>query len=163
MIKVGLYLQKQAVAEIDINNKDAFGRSAYNRYYYATFICVRDMLAKFDAAWSTIPHKSCPEVLNGTVLATLKKARNHAKRANDHSLDQLYARAISSTVDLAKIMQIAYATRVVADYNLEIVVDFFSMDRFALNKVDITTAHEWPNKANAYTPTIVNAWKQAHA
>ena len=39
---------------------DAFGRSAFNRHYYATFLTVRELLVAIDIAWAKTPHAEIP-------------------------------------------------------------------------------------------------------
>ena len=47
MHTVGHHLEKKAVSA-GIHSKDAYARSALNRYYCGTFLTIREMLASLD-------------------------------------------------------------------------------------------------------------------
>ena len=43
---VGEKLERWALEQKAVDEKDLFGRSAFNRYYYAVFLLTREMLGK---------------------------------------------------------------------------------------------------------------------
>lgn len=49
--------------------RDLFGRSAFNRYYYAAFLVTREMLGALRPTWRHTAHAAIPELLE----AGLKK------------------------------------------------------------------------------------------
>ena len=159
MESVAHHLQLEAVRRTKTEECDEFGRSAYNRYYYATFLRVRKMIAALDAAWSQLPHASYPLTLRGAVRKKLQNGRSKAQRVGDHDLAATCARALSAATEIADLMEAASATRVVADYNPQIPVDFTG-GRFSLNNVRITDAHEWPKKADVWSSIIEKTWIQ---
>ena len=52
---------------------DAFGRSAFNRYYYAAFLSTRELLSMIERSWSGVPHSNIPALLENDLRATLNK------------------------------------------------------------------------------------------
>lgn len=163
MEQVAHHLQHQAVTNTEAKAKDLFGRSAYNRFYYAAFLRTRDLLTKFDPDWSKIAHKNLPEVLEGQVLSRLRKGQKEAQRARDFELDSQIARAIKAAYELAQILREGYAARVTADYNPEIGVTFAAGGGFSLNSIKIDTAYNWPERARVYCKWIADVNLQLNA
>jgi hypothetical protein len=143
--------------------RDYFGRSAFNRYYYATFLQVKTGLGGLRVEWSTMAHAGIPEVLRGTVQRELKQGRTRAQRASDQEVVALCSRALAAVADLAKLMEKGYATRVTADYHPEIPVDFSGGQSFKLNTIGVDDARAWPNRAQVLVGAITSAWKQVNA
>lgn len=159
---VAHHLQVTAIGWKDPTERDLFGRSSYNRYYYAAFLSVRQVLARLRPEWAALAHATFPEVLTGKILKTLSTGRNKAQRVRDGDLVSQCQRAIAASNELAKLLRSSYAIRVIADYNPEILVDFAHADRFKLNDVDITEAHQWPERAKVWASEIERAWKQVN-
>lgn len=162
MQEVALHLQIHAHG-LAGPQKDAFARSAYNRYYYGCFLSLRSTFAEMNPLWARIAHKSYPELLNGTISRTLKSERTRANRNGDTELGQLIAAALRGIPELSKIMTEANAARIIADYEPSIAVDFTNGPRFSLNQVDIGHAHEWHRKIELLTASLRSAWKQINA
>ena len=161
METVAHHLQKEAInRRLNAEECDLFGRSAYNRYYYATFLKVREMFSQLDASWGALPHKAYPEILRGTIKKTIAGGRSKAIKLGDLKLISLCQQATAAASDLATLMTQGYAVRVIADYHPEIPVAFTDAERFELNSVKISTAHGWPSRAQTLTNTIEAAWKQ---
>ena len=74
--------------------KDAFARSAYNRYYYGCFLSLRSTFAEMNSQWEKTPHKSYPDLLNGTISKKLKSERARASRNGDGDLERLIESAL---------------------------------------------------------------------
>ena len=163
MEKVAHFLQVEAMNRLDLEERDTFGRSAYNRYYYATYLCVRDAFATMNVQWETAPHKSYPAILDGKIKKTLSASKSKANRIKDTDLTRHIDIAIRSALELSKIMERGYSVRVAADYNRNVRVDFGSGARFSLSGIDISEAHKWPERARVLTLAIKAAWKQIHA
>lgn len=160
MQQVAHHLQVRAIALHDSVERDLFGRSSYNRYYYATFLCVRAALVQMRSEWGRMAHASLPEVLTAEVCKVLDKGRKKADKVGDMELARQCSRAIKAAKELASLMRESSATRVVADYHPEILVNFVHGERFTLNEVGITDAHQWPEKARAWLGDIQGAWRQ---
>lgn len=143
--------------------KDAFARSAYNRYYYGCFLLLRSTFEEMDPQWAKNPHKSYPELLNGKISKKLKSERTRAIRNGDVDLERLIGSALRGVPELSKIMMEANAARIVADYEPSIAVDFTNGPRFSLNQVDIGRAHDWLRRIEILTTNLRSAWKQINA
>lgn len=157
---VAHYLQVTALAKHDATERDLFGRSSYNRYYYSAFLSVRQMLARLDPSWGRLPHADYPGLLRGQISTVLSKGRKKAMKLQDQGLISQCSRASEAARNLANLMASGNATRVVADYQPEIPVNFSFSGRFTLNSVDITEAHQWPERAKAWAKEVENAWRQ---
>ncbi|MEC5385532.1 hypothetical protein VVD49_07340 [Uliginosibacterium sp. H3] len=157
---VAQYLRQEALSRAS-PERDTFGRSAFNRYYYATFLTVKRGISALRPEWAgNIPHADIPNMLRGAIKESLGKGRKRALRAGDFELENLCARAISAAEDLAKVMEQGKATRVAADYHPDILVDFSGEQPFYLNKVSVHVAKDWPFRARAFLDTISQAWMQ---
>lgn len=163
MKTVARHLQEEAIRRTNNHDeRDTFGRSAFNRYYYATFLNVKNALGSFKSDWNTIGHSKVPEVLRGKVNRELTAGRSRALKTNDHDTVAACSRAVTAANQLADLMEAAYATRVAADYQPEIKIDFSNLYDFELNTVHVKRASEWPDKAGGLIRTITLAWKQLH-
>jgi hypothetical protein len=60
MIVVAKRLSEIALNEVSETDADAFGRSAFNRYYYASYLITRDMLRQLDPSWTRTGHSKIP-------------------------------------------------------------------------------------------------------
>lgn len=158
---VGHHLQLQAVA-VGAGEKDAYARSAFNRYYYSAFLTVREMLRKLDPAWSSPDHAGIPGLLRGQVQRKLKAGKPPAQKIGDTALVSKIERAVRSIHELAEILNTARGIRVVADYEAEEPVVFDGIPRFTLRSVDITDAHDWAGAARLHCATIQSAWEEIY-
>ena len=95
-----------------------------------------------------------------TVSKDIVRFRKLAQKVSDAELINLCQRAKSAVHELADLLTRSYAVRVVADYNLEIPIDFSAADRFRLNGIEITEAHQWPEKAKTFCCSVSDLWKQ---
>lgn len=140
---------------------DSFGRSAFNRYYYAAYLAVRHIL---EPVIPDLPrqHSTLPEFLRTTVRKQLGKRRERASRAGDHPAAKASKDAKQAVLNLAEILVAGYGSRVMADYHPEIPVDFGCQD-FKLNEVRCTVAQGWPPKAKHFANIIAAAMRQTDA
>ena len=160
MENVALFLQTKANSCLpDSCDFDLFGRSSFNRYYYAVYLQVRSMLGDLNETWATAQHASIPELLTGQVMAKIKMQRARAARVRDNEAVEICNRAVASANELATLMRDAYAVRVTADYRPDIAVEPDDRGRFRLNLVPVTTAHEWPARAREFGRRITRAWR----
>lgn len=159
---VAHHLQQHARTQTGID-ADLFGRAAFNRYYYATYLHVREGLGSLDSAWKRQPHKDIPLLFTGAIKKELRKGEQQARRVGDGAAVSLCQKGISAAHDLSKVMIAAYAVRVVADYEPEIHVTFGNDHSFSLKEFTIEDAKSWKAKAEAYMKVIIQAWNQANA
>lgn len=157
---VARHLQEEASRRINNDEKDTFGRSAFNRYYYATFLSVKNALGSFRHEWHAMPHGNVPQVLRGEVLKEISKGRARAQKAVDHETVNACNRAVAATNALAQLMEDGYATRVTADYRPDLRVDFSNRFDFKLNFIHVNHASEWPERASGLIRIITIAWRQ---
>ena len=143
--------------------RDAFARSAYNRYYYACFLSLRSAFSEINPDWARTPHKSYPEILGGSIQRRLKDERRRAQKADDLRLVSLIEGALRAIPELCKIIKEANAARVTADYEPSIQVVFNQADRFSLNGVEVSRAHEWHNRVTTLIASLLDAWRQFNA
>ncbi len=162
MEDVAHYLQVEALKIGELSTRDRFGRSAYNRYYYSTFLQVRQMVSGMNAAWAHMPHADYPNLLGGQINKSVKNARRIAQKLSDTEFVSECNRALSALHALSALMQVGRATRVVADYQPEVLL-VFGDNRFSLQGVNITEAHEWPEKSRQLIRTIEHCWAQIDA
>jgi len=52
---------------------DAYARSAFNRYYYSSFLSTRELLSQLNGSWGREPHKNIPKILSENVVGQIKK------------------------------------------------------------------------------------------
>lgn len=159
MEDVGHHLQRETLTRPS-DERDSFGRSAFNRFYYAAFLPVSRTLRSLRPEWAGIPHKDIPELLRGKILTALKKGQRQANRVGDRDTAAECARAITLCHELAGIMRTGYAVRVTADYQEDVAVDFSAGVDFRLATVSVSTAKQWPRRATAFAQTIQSVWKQ---
>lgn len=160
MEEVAIHLQQEATRRHDPRHRDVFGRSAFNRYYYATFIPISRALASLKDEWNELPHGSVPEVIRGSVIRALKSGKQRANRLGDYATVTSCDRAIAFCHELADIMETGYAVRVTADYHSEVPVDFSSGVDFRLNTVSVSIARQWPSRAAACSEVLTQTWRQ---
>ena len=160
---VANHLFQEVLKRTDQAEKNLFGRSAFNRCYYATFLNVHAGLKQLDPKWSELSHKAIPDLLKGSIRKELAKGRDNASKVSDVAVVQLCARAVSAAYDLSDLMKIGYATRVVADYYPEIQISIPAGQECSLNSVGAKDAKSWSIKSAGYVSTIVAAWNQIHA
>ena len=160
---VGEKLENWALAENSADEKDLFGRSAFNRYYYSAFLLTRKMLGEFKSQWMKEKHANIPNLLRTTVTNEVKKALKAAEK--DNILQRGEASRIlqaqkSSANRLANLLEDAYKIRIIADYEPEIAIrqnkKIITLDRYKL-----TSAKSWPDQAGALCGAIRKAWKES--
>lgn len=162
MKRVADHLADQAMRIPDNAERDIFGRSAYNRYYYSTFLIVREGLRRMQVIQDSgeIAHASIPQMLNGSIREKLKRNRSRAAKIQDRDSVKLFSDALTAARDLASLMNEARGIRTVADYHPETGITF-SQQGFQLMSMEISHARHWPNKASAFLGPIEKAWRLA--
>jgi hypothetical protein len=160
---VAHHLQQQAIRERNnAAQADSFGRSAFNRYYYAMFIRTRKLLSALDPGWSRLPHKAYPELLRGQILKHFKDAERRAVKLGDTELVSACSKAAAYSCELAGIFSKSNAIRVISDYEPDEPIKFTDNERFSLRDVKISVAHEWPTKADILCIFIEKTWNASN-
>lgn len=141
---------------------DLFGRSAYNRYYYSAFLCVRAALKTIDSRWATPTHQDVPRVLIGEVLHRLKRHIQLARDSNqiNHTQgEQMYHAAASAASELSNLLRSAREIRRVADYEPEQPVSKVG-SQLKLRGYTLDTAKGWTQRAETQVKTILRVYGQ---
>ena len=159
MHAVGHHLQLTAW-EKTTPDRDAFARSAFNRYYYGVFLTVRDMVQRMDSKWSKTTHAGYPELLAGKIRKRFSKELKRAKINGDLVLVNKIKIAKAATFTLKELVTLAYQTRVIADYRPNVPVNFTGEQRFSLYSVNVTEAHNWGEDVRVLCDSILPAWEQ---
>lgn len=131
------FLKQCAETCKDALEKDAFARSAFNRYYYSAYWTIREFLLDMDKEkYEKVKHKDIPTYL--------KKERS--KLSKYKSIDPSEtSRAQRALTDLANLMEGAYGVRVSADYHPEVRVSASS--HLSLGGVKLSEAANWVTKS----------------
>lgn len=158
MIRVAEFLKDHALRVTNLDDADLFGRSAFNRYYYATFLIVRNTLATIDSKWAEPAHKVIPDILRSAVLKKFKSQlkKNLLPTAQGHELS-IQTQAAAS--NLANLLDRAYQLRILADYHPEIRV---TKDHsvLTLDKTKSSEAATWPREAQKYSGILLNVTRK---
>ena len=163
MQEVGHHLQVHANTLPPRTVRDAFARSAYNRYYYGCFLLLRSELEQMNSKWRSANHKDYPIILENSIQKELTKELKKARKRDDRNLVDKISRARHASREIARLMKQAYAVRLVADYEPQVEVKFANADRFSLSDIDITTAHEWQPNVRTLIKNLRVAWNQINA
>ncbi|MHB1079738.1 MAG: hypothetical protein ACYC67_10055 [Prosthecobacter sp.] len=159
---VGDHLAAQAAVRSDPTEFDLFCRSAFNRYYYASFLAVRNVLKTLDSSWATPTHKDIPEMLTGAVL---KRMRAQIQKATRNELisrgegSQMNQTATTAASDLANLLTAARETRRLADYEPETKVQRID-SQIKLGQATLELASKWENRVSAQSKTILKIYAQ---
>ena len=162
MQEVARYLQVYA-RSYDGVERDAFARSAYNRYYYGCFLLLRDLVHELETDWIKTPHKQYPDLLNGKITKRLKLERKKAHKSGDRELYSMIESSLYAVPRMANIIKQAYSLRLIADYQPDVPVNFSTADRFSLNDIEITQAHRWREQLFPLIADLRSTWKQFNA
>jgi len=160
MIIVADKLSEIALRERDVTSADLFGRSAFNRYYYASYLLTRSLLTEFDSTWARTPHSNIPSLLRDTIRKRLRTAllNQAGKLISWRDAKEMRAELNAAVEDLASVLTVAYLVRCIADYEPDIKA---SRNGPALELCN-HTIHEasgWPRRAIAHTRTIRRIWR----
>jgi hypothetical protein len=161
MIIVANKMSEIAVASSNPNDADAFGRSAFNRYYYASYLIIREMLKRLNRGWSQSPHRGIPDLLEGTII---NQIRNILKKQKTHGLVSpgqaagLRTSANIATAELANLLRVAYEVRLVADYEPEVKIKQNGRSMVLFDHT-LHEAQSWPIRASFLSKEIMRIWR----
>lgn len=160
---VGEKLESVALLERDVFKKDLFGRSAFNRYYYAAFLVTRKMLGELNPSWKHTAHREIPNLLlTGVRKPVVRKLKQNAKKdlMTLGESSALQTKLTKATMELSNLLLQAYDVRSVADYEPE---QQIAIDNkvITLCSCKLTSANTWADKANAFCKDIRKVWKES--
>ena len=159
---VGDQLAAWALAQAEDDKKDLFGRSAFNRYYYAAFLSTRQMLGEFKTAWKKTPHGRIPKLLKEKLKPKLKSDilaidKRILTRGQGMRVIEQHNKSVS---DLADLLEQAYKVRISADYEPEVLIQETNKG-ISLGNHTLTSAEKWPDRAASCCKAIRKAWREA--
>ncbi len=139
---------------------DLFGRSAFNRFYYASYLETRTLLGELDASWARTPHKNIPPLLKDTVQTAVKAElrKQNGKLISPHEAKTMAKELNVAINDLASLLTVAYLIRCVADYEPTIKTKK-NGSTLELQNHTLHEASGWPQRAAAHTKTIRKIWR----
>lgn len=158
---VGEQLEKLALLEPVKKQADTLGRSAFNRYYYASFLITREMLGSLDPKWKHTAHAAIPNHLRTAIRRLVKSQLDKAVKQELVTISQksrLLTALKIATDELANLLTEAYAVRIVADYQPEIPI-IVEEKVIILDGNKLTLASKWPSRANMYCSKILKVWR----
>ena len=161
MIVVADHLTITAQSKTSELDVDLFARSAFNRYYYAVYLIVKESISEINNSWGRVSHKNLPDLLTGKILTTIKrKIKQQVKNnlLNQSEGDRIKQKVIHSANELSNLMSLAYSIRVIADYEIETKVEVVG-STIMLASEKISTAKHWKKTAQIHTYTIIQAYK----
>jgi hypothetical protein len=140
------------------SERNLFARSAFNRYYYATFLTIRSTLAEIDPRWDEPTHASVPEILRETVVERFNR-RVKKMHVNRNEAEQTKARGCTAAKALADLLETGNEIRKIADYEPEQLVEFKNETAY-LNGITSGSARQWCIDAQTRCRVLLNAAKQ---
>jgi hypothetical protein len=141
---------------------DAFGRTAFNRYYYAAFLSTRDLLIQIERGWSRTPHGNIPSLLEEDLLKRLRtklKPLQIKGIVPDSRAKSLISQAGAAAGEMASILRTAYKVRVAADYEPDEKVTF-EPATFRLATHTEAEARNWLLRIDRSKGIILNVAKE---
>jgi len=148
--------------ELEGDSADAFGRSAFNRYYYATFLTVRELIGLLDPSWESQSHASIPDLLEGAFLKLLKReAKKQAKLGliTKGRESSIITKASSATTAIAGLLRSAYSVRIASDYEPQEKV-VFSNSGFSIVSHTDSEARNWKSRVEKEKGVLIGISKE---
>jgi hypothetical protein len=140
---------------------DAYGRSAFNRYYYAAYLAVRDLLIQFNPDWD-VSHADAPSLVKITLpdLVRREAKRLQKSKALSHADEQRICSGVASAgASIAEILDVAYKVRVISDYRPEKQVSF-DKATFHLDDHSEGEARSWLGTVEMHKARILRLGKE---
>ena len=151
-------LYQIALEDFDILHFDRFGRSAFNRYYYAAYLETRTLLAELDSSWARTSHANVPPLLRAIKKQYADELKKQSgKLISTHDAKIMRADLNLATEELASLLATAYEIRGLADYEPDIKITR-NGSILELQKHTIHEASSWPRRTSIHTKTIRKIW-----
>lgn len=135
---------------------DRFARSAFNRYYYAAFLEVREALRAMSPKYEgKLSHADIPNII-AKVCGRLRKDLAGLKRKGYHdtqSLRRWRSELYAAETHLADLFNMAREVRRLADYEPEVAVSSASSE-FRLGGCSLSSARDWQRTVGTLASNI---------
>ncbi|HCJ9764590.1 TPA: hypothetical protein NWA15_002088 [Escherichia coli] len=141
---------------------DAYGRSAFNRYYYACFLNVREFVSTIDSNWGKVKHADVPKLLRDSVSRKIEVELQKSEKIGDITLCEYKSKKSlirTSLNNMASTMALAYTIRGVVDYEPEIEM-IFCNGSFSVNKTSVASAKGWLQTINSERSKVTRIMKE---
>lgn len=142
---------------------DAFGRTAFNRYYYAAYLSTRDLLIQIDRSWARSAHGNIPEILETDLIKRLRAVLKPLQAKGlvaEGKAKSLISQAGAAGGEMASILRMAYKVRVAADYMPDEKVVFESAT-FRLASHTESEAKQWLLRIDRAKGILLSIAKEA--
>jgi hypothetical protein len=139
---------------------DLYARSAFNRYYYASFLASRKLIAE-TMGTKNLPHAAIPAHLKGEFRKTFRRQiqsrfKSGALSVSHHS--RMLTDLSQNTQLLGKLLEDAYSVRVLADYEPDVPVEIKD-NTFRLGISTLASAGHWAGTTEMYCRNLRQIWK----
>ncbi|HCB1401081.1 TPA: hypothetical protein QH865_005115 [Klebsiella variicola] len=141
---------------------DAYGRSAFNRYYYACFLNIREFVSAIDTSWGKVKHAEVPTLLRVSVNKKIEIELRKSERIGDLTLGEYHSKKsilLTSLENMASTMAMAYTIRGVVDYEPEIEM-IFGDGSFSINKTSVASAKGWLQTINLERAKVIKIMRE---
>lgn len=141
---------------------DAFGRTAYNRYYYACYLDMRRFIGELNSQWAGVNHAEVPNHLTGAVLKKINRELINCEKNGLMSSGQVFSKkSIISTAlhTMASIMAEAYTIRCTVDYEPDIMI-VYKNEKILIENTTVATAKDWLSKINIEKFKVIKVMKE---
>lgn len=155
-------LKEIALAAGNDHQVDQFGRSAFNRYYYAAYLAVRKNLMEINSGWAKAPHKNLPDILRNAINNNaIRIAINLNKKGllTEREKSKILTSIRTYGEELSTILQSGDEARSYADYFPEEIVTRKN-GNLRLHNYTIQAAQSWPIRAEMRAGQLLRMWRQ---
>ena len=139
----------------------AYGRTSFNRYYYACYLSARDLVKQL-LPGTKFQHGAAPELIEKNVVQLIKKNSQKQQKNGLINIGE-YSRIIKTThqsaAEIARILKVGYMIRGIADYEPEVIV-VFKNDTFSLEKHTESEASSWLGAVDLHKGKILRNAKE---
>jgi hypothetical protein len=137
-----------------------FARSAFNRYYYATFLKSRQLIIDTNGP-KALNHSALPDYLDGHFKKTLVqqiRAGFRSRLLSSADRSRLLHDLRRNTLLLRQLLMTAYRIRVLADYEPDFPLDTKN-NTYTLGSATLSEAGKWAGHAEIYCRNLHSIWK----
>jgi hypothetical protein len=159
---VGDYLVEAASKISEEVDQDLFGRSAFNRYYYAAFLSVRNLFGEIDDRLNEPQHGQIPKLLTVTLKGRIDKLIKNQQKGGvlpSERAQELRDNLETALTTLADLMGYAYSIRKIADYEPDIKIKFNS-EKLEIGGCDSVIAKKWGEEVRLIADQIREIWRE---
>lgn len=139
----------------------AYGRSAFNRYYYACYLTSRDLVKKI-LPGTAFQHGEAPLLIEQNVVKLIRKNAQQHKRnelINAGEYSGIITTTTQSAAEIARILKVGYMVRGIADYEPDALV-VFENDTFSIENHTESEAKSWLGSVELHKGKLLKISKE---